>query len=76
MITNNEKFDIKAFEQIRGIIGREMLKIHEDVSVREYEKLNPVKQYVWCSLKIQLNSTYLDQNLKNKCILCTKYRIE
>jgi UDP-N-acetylglucosamine 2-epimerase (non-hydrolysing) len=69
---NNDKFDIKAPEEIQGHIGREMVKIHDDVSVREYEKLNPGTTINMVFMGKTIRFPHPEQNLKNKNVLYTK----
>jgi len=69
----NDAFDIFAPEQIMGQYERELLKIKEDISVAEYESMNPGSTV---KIVFQGNKTmfpYSDLNLKNKIIILNKF---
>jgi UDP-N-acetylglucosamine 2-epimerase (non-hydrolysing) len=69
---NNGKFDIKAPEKILGHVAREMIKIQDDVSVYEYEKLNPGSTIKMVFADNAIRFPHPNENLKNKSVIVYK----
>jgi UDP-N-acetylglucosamine 2-epimerase (non-hydrolysing) len=67
------KFDINLPEHVKGFIGREVLKIKENITVSEYEKIHLGSTINMIFLGNKIKFPYPDVNIKDKTILINKF---
>ena len=68
------KFDINLPEHVKSFVGREILEIHDNISVREYEKINPGSTVNMVFIDNEIKFPYPDLNLKDKNVLINKFK--
>ncbi len=72
----SDKLKISIPEQIVQYEGRELLKIDNDISVSQYEELNPGSTICMVFADNKPRFPHSELNLKNKIIILNKFRIE
>lgn len=73
---NSDKFDIKGSDLIKNHIGRELLRIQDEITVFEYEEMNPGKTINMVFKDSEIKFPHPDLNLKDKNIIVNKFRME
>lgn len=73
---NSDKFDIKGSDQIKNHIGKELLRIQDEITVFEYEEMNPGTTINMVFKDSEIKFPHPDLNLKDKNIIVNKFRME
>jgi UDP-N-acetylglucosamine 2-epimerase (non-hydrolysing) len=71
---DNGKFDIKLPEHVKSFIGREVLKIQENITVSEYEKKYPGSTVNMIFMNNEIKFPYSDVNLRDMNVLINKFK--
>lgn len=72
---NNGKFDISLPEHVKSFIGREVLRIKENISVSKYEEIHPDSTINMIFTDNKIKFPHPDVNLKGKNILINKFEL-
>ena len=73
---NNGKFDISLPEHVKSFIGREVIKVKDNITVSEYEKTHPGSTINMVFMENEIEFPYPDFELKDKNILINKFKSE
>ena len=73
---NAGKLDIMGPDHIKNHIGRELIGIRDDISVSQYEEINPGSTVNMMLKDNEIKFPHPDLNLKDKSIIVNKFRIE
>jgi len=73
---NAGKLDIMDPDHIKNHIGRELIGIRDDISVSQYEEMNPGSTVNMVFQNNDIKFPHPDLNLKYKSIIVNKFRIE
>ena len=70
------KFDINLPEHVKSFVGREVLEIHDNITVSEYEEINQGSTVNMVFMDNEIKFPYPNLNLKDKNILINKFKQE
>jgi UDP-N-acetylglucosamine 2-epimerase (non-hydrolysing) len=73
---NAGKLDIMGPDHIKNHIGRELIGIRDDISVSQYEEINPGSTVNMVLNDNEIKFPHPDLNLKDKSIIVNKFMIE
>ena len=73
---NAGELDIMGPDHIKNHIGRELIEIRDDVSVFQYEEMNPGSTVNMVFKDNEIKFPHPDLNIKDKSIIVNKFRIE
>jgi UDP-N-acetylglucosamine 2-epimerase (non-hydrolysing) len=71
---NANKFNISLPEHVKSFIGREVLSIQDNITVSEYEKMNPGVTINMVFKDNKIKFPYPDLNIKDKNIVLNKFK--
>ena len=69
---DNGKFDINLPEHVNSFIGREVIKIKDNITISEYEKIHAGSTIFMIFTDNKIEFPYPDVNIKDKTVLLTK----
>ncbi len=73
---NCGKFDINLPEHVKSFIGREVLRIQENITVSGYEEIHPGSTVNMIFMDNKIKFPYPDVNLKDKNVLINKFKLD
>ncbi len=73
---NDGKFDIRLPEHVKSFIGREVIKVKDNITVSEYEKTHPGSTINMVFMEDEIEFPYPDFELKDKNVLINKFKSE
>jgi UDP-N-acetylglucosamine 2-epimerase (non-hydrolysing) len=71
---NANKFNISLPEHVKSFIGREVLNVQDNITVSEYEKMNPGVTINMVFKDNKIKFPYPDLNIKDKNIVLNKFK--
>ena len=71
---NNGKFDISLPKHIKSFVGREVLRIQENITVTEYEEKYPGSTVNMIFMDNEIKFPHPDVNLKDRNVLINKFK--
>jgi UDP-N-acetylglucosamine 2-epimerase (non-hydrolysing) len=73
---NCGKFDINLPEHVKSFIGREVLRIQENITVSGYEEIHTGSTVNMIFMDNKIKFPYPDVNLKDKNVLINKFKLD
>ena len=70
------KFDINLPENVKSFVGRELIRIQDNITVSEYEASNPGTTVNMVFMENEIKFPHTDLNLKDKNVLINKFTQE
>jgi UDP-N-acetylglucosamine 2-epimerase (non-hydrolysing) len=72
----NDKFDIKLPEQVKSFVGREVLKIQENITVSEYEEKYSGSTVNMIFIDNEIKFPHPNLNLKGRNVLINRFKTD
>ena len=73
---NDGKLDISLPEHVKSFMGREVIKVKDNITVSEYEKTHPGSTINMVFMDNEIEFPYPDFELKDKDVLINKFKSE